>query len=75
MGLFLTPSSLVHTDPWFRAAPTAIANPGHEPSSTARNRFNDGAGTFALLYFAPDPVTALLFPAWGRKTCARRDSG
>ena len=30
------------------------------PSSRARNRFNDGTGTFALRYFAPDPVTALL---------------
>ena len=56
----MTPSSLARAGPWFRAAPSAIADPRHVPSSTARNRFNDGAGTFALLYFAPDPVTALL---------------
>ncbi len=30
------------------------------PSAAARNRFNDGSGTFSLLYFAPEPVTALL---------------
>ena len=30
------------------------------PSVSSRNRFNDGAGTFALRYFAADPVTALL---------------
>lgn len=34
--------------------------PHHTPSPTSRNRFNDGSGVFALRYFAPDPVTALL---------------
>ncbi len=55
----MTPVPLPHAGPWFRAAPTAIATPGHVPSPGARNRFNDGSGTFALLYFAPDPATAL----------------
>ena len=55
----MTPVSLAHTGPWFRAAPTAVATPHHVPSATARNRFNDGSGRFALLYFAAHPVTAL----------------
>ena len=34
--------------------------PNHVPSPASRNRFNDGTGTFALLYVAAHPVTALL---------------
>lgn len=55
----MTPVPLARPGPWFRAAPAAVATPHHVPSASARNRFNDGDGAFALLYFAPDPVTAL----------------
>lgn len=41
-------------------SPAAIANAAHVPSATAVNRFNDGSGTRRLLYFAANPVTALL---------------
>ena len=37
-----------------------MAVPHHVPSATARSRFNDGAGAFALRYLAANPVTALL---------------
>lgn len=56
----MTPIALARSGPWFRAAPAAVATPGHVPSPGARNRFNDGSGTFALLYFAPDAATALV---------------
>ena len=45
---------------WFRAAPASIARPDHEPRVGTSSRFNDGASAYAVLYFAPDPVTALL---------------
>ena len=56
----MTPQPLVCRDPWFGAAPSSVAVPHHVPSATARNRFNDGGGVFALRYLAADPVTALL---------------
>ncbi len=56
----MTPGPLARLGPWYGAAPSAVAVPHHVPSSTSRNRFNDGAGAFALRYFAADPVTALL---------------
>ena len=56
----MTPRPLGRTDPWYAAAPSDGADPCHVPSAGARNRFNDGAGTFALRYLAADPVTALL---------------
>ena len=56
----MTLVSLNRNGPWYRAAPAAVANAGHVPSAMAVNRFNDGNGTSRLLYFAPNPVTALL---------------
>ena len=56
----MTPAPLSRRDPWFSAAPTSIAVPHHVPSSTSRNRFNDGSGAFALRYLAPSPIVALL---------------
>ena len=56
----MTPGPLSRPSPWYSAAPAAVAVPHHTPSPTSRNRFNDGSGVFALRYFAPDPVTALL---------------
>lgn len=55
----MTPISLPVRD-WFRAAPARIARPHHVPRATAVNRFNDGSGTYAVFYCAPDAVTALL---------------
>ena len=56
----MIPHALTRTEPWYGAAPSSVADPHHVPSTTARNRFNEGAGTFALRYLAADPVTALL---------------
>ena len=56
----LRPVRLSHLGPWYRAAPSGVAKRSHKPSSRARNRFNDGTGSFALRYLAPDPAIALL---------------
>lgn len=56
----MTPGPLSRRGPWYSAAPSAVAVPYHVPSSSSRNRFNDGTRNFALRYFSPDPVTALL---------------
>ena len=45
--------------PWYRAAPASVANPRHVPSARAINRFNGGQTGYQLLYFAPNPQTAL----------------
>ena len=45
---------------WFRAAPASYARPDHVPQADTASRFNDGAGTYAVLYCAADAVTALL---------------
>ena len=54
------PVQLSHPGPWYSAAPSSVAAPFHVPRSHALNRFNDGAGKFALRYLAPDPAIALL---------------
>ena len=51
---------LGHLDPWYSAAPSGVAKPYYRPTSRALNRFNDGAGGFALRYLAPNPAIALL---------------
>lgn len=56
----MTPEPLTSVGPWYSAAPSSVAVPRHVPSPNSRNRFNDGSGSFALRYFSPDPVTALL---------------
>ena len=55
----MTPVRLPARD-WYRAAPKSIARWDHVPKVETRSRFNDGASGYALLYFAPNPVTALL---------------
>ena len=54
----MRPTSL-RSGPWYRVAPSFIANPFHIPSVNSINRFNDGASGYRLLYFAPDIDTAL----------------
>ncbi len=56
----MRPAQLGRLDPWYSAAPSGVAKPNYRPSSRARNRFNDGAGGFALRYLAPNPAIALL---------------
>ena len=56
----MTPGALARRGPWYSAAPTGVAVPHHVPSSTSRNRFNDGGGAFALRYLAAEPTIALL---------------
>lgn len=55
----MTPVPLPVRD-WFRAAPASIARPDHVPRVGTPSRFNDGASGYAVLYFAANPVTALL---------------
>ena len=54
------PVPLCRVGPWYSAAPSSVAVPSHVPRPNALNRFNDGAGGFALRYLAPDPAIALL---------------
>ena len=58
---WVVPTVRVPQVPWFRAVPPALALSPARPSSGV-TRFNPGpsaAPAFQLLYFAPDPVTAL----------------
>lgn len=47
---------------WYRAVPAAFSKTplGYQHSSTSASRFSSGAGSYPTLYFAPDPLTALL---------------
>ena len=56
----MTPGLVDLPGPWYSAAPAGVALPYHIPSSTSRNRFNDGNGTFALRYLAAGSIIALL---------------
>ena len=49
----------LHSGPWYRVAPSLIADPFHIPSISSTSRFNDGISGYRLLYFAPNIVTAL----------------
>ena len=66
MSASLCTTTLCTNRKWYRAALTRVANPFHVPSGKAINRFNDGTTChltqkgYRLLYFAPDPQTALL---------------